>query len=148
MIPKNGTIGGQKVVLTILFGGVSLITLNALLSGERFIYEEFIHDILLDHILCSHEQFHALESSEDHRHNPRCEASTPCSPNLSPCDFWLFAVLKHKMKDRAFQRVDEIATTVDTIGEGLTSEDLQSVLFNWIERLEWVIEHRGEYYMN
>jgi hypothetical protein len=24
-------------------------------------------------------------------------------------------------------------------------EDVHSVFFNWMERLEWVIEHEGEY---
>jgi hypothetical protein len=30
------------------------------------------------------------------------------SPDLSPCNFWLFGMLKGNMNDRAFQTVEEI----------------------------------------
>jgi hypothetical protein len=39
-------------------------------------------------------------------------------------------------------------TAVYRAWDELTLEDLQSIFFNWIERLEWVIEHEGEYYTN
>jgi hypothetical protein len=39
----------------------------------------------------------------------------PYSPYLSPCDFWLFGMLKHKTKDQAFQTIEEIVTTVKTM---------------------------------
>jgi hypothetical protein len=34
------------------------------------------------------------------------------SPDLSPCDFWLFGMLKQKIKDHLFQMVEEIMTAV------------------------------------
>jgi histone-lysine N-methyltransferase SETMAR len=61
---------------------------------------------------------------------------SPYSPDLSPCDFWLFGMLKYKIKDRVFQMVKEIMIAFHKIWEELTLDDLQSVFFNWIERLK------------
>jgi hypothetical protein len=66
----------------------------------------------------------------------------PYSPDLSPCGFWLFEMLRQKIKDRMFQTVEEIMTVVHRAWDELTLDDLQFVFFNWIERLEWVSEHR------
>jgi hypothetical protein len=60
----------------------------------------------------------------------------PYSPDLSPCDFWLFGMLKQKIKDRVFQMVEEIMTAVHRVWDELTLEDIQSVFFNWIERFQ------------
>jgi hypothetical protein len=39
-------------------------------------------------------------------------------------------------------------TAVHRVWDELTLDDLQTIFFNWIERLKWVSEHRGEYYTN
>jgi hypothetical protein len=58
------------------------------------------------------------------------------SPDLSSCDFWLFGILKQEIKDRVFQTIEEIMTTFHKVFDELTLKDLQSVFFNWNERLE------------
>jgi hypothetical protein len=70
------------------------------------------------------------------------------SPDLNPCNFWLFEMLKQKIKDRVFQTVEEMMTAVHCIWDELILQDLQSVFFNWIESFECVIEHQWEYYIN
>jgi hypothetical protein len=52
------------------------------------------------------------------------------SPDLSPCDFWLFGMLKGNMKDRAFQTIEEIMEAVTLIWNGVTFEQLQNVFLN------------------
>jgi hypothetical protein len=52
------------------------------------------------------------------------------------------------MKDREFSGVKEIMNAVQEIWREMTLERLQSVFFNWIERLEYVIEHDWEHYIN
>jgi histone-lysine N-methyltransferase SETMAR len=69
------------------------------------------------------------------------------SPDLIPCDFWLFGMLKEKMKDRAFQPVEEILEAVTLIWNAMLFEQLQSVFLNWMEHFEWVIANRREYYV-
>jgi hypothetical protein len=69
------------------------------------------------------------------------------SLDLSPCDFWLFGMLKGNMKDRAFQTVEEILEAITLIWNGVTFEQLRRVFLNWMERLEWVASNGGEYYI-
>jgi hypothetical protein len=54
----------------------------------------------------------------------------PYSPDLSPCDFWLFGILKQKIKDRVFQMIEKLMTAFHRVWDELTLEDLQSVFFN------------------
>jgi transposase len=70
----------------------------------------------------------------------------PYSPDLSPCDFWRCEMLKRKIKDRVFQVVERIITAVYMVWDELTLEELESILFNWIERFEWPIEHEEKYH--
>jgi hypothetical protein len=70
----------------------------------------------------------------------------PDSPEVSPCDFWLFQILKQKMKERVFQSEEQILAAITESWNGLTFEDIQRVFHNWMERLIWVIANSGEYY--
>jgi hypothetical protein len=49
-------------------------------------------------------------------------AHPPYLPYLSPCDFWLFGMLKQKMKDREFSGVEEIMNAVQEIWREVTLE--------------------------
>jgi hypothetical protein len=69
-------------------------------------------------------------------------------PDLSPCDFWLFGILKQKMKERVFQSEEQILAATTESWNELTFEDIQRVFHNWMERLTWVIANTGEYYQS
>jgi hypothetical protein len=69
-----------------------------------------------------------------------------CSPDQSPCDFWLFGMLKQKITDRVFRTPEEALTTIWQILSEVTLERSQPVSFHWLRRLEYVIAHEGEYY--
>jgi hypothetical protein len=45
----------------------------------------------------------------------------PYSSDLSPCDFWLFGMLKQKIKDRMFQTVEK---RYDRFAQGTERADL------------------------
>jgi hypothetical protein len=70
------------------------------------------------------------------------------SPDISPCDFWLFDMLKHNMKDREFQSQQAIVSPVAKMWNDLTFADVQGVFQEWMERLTWVVGNKGEYYPN
>jgi hypothetical protein len=70
------------------------------------------------------------------------------SPDLSPCDFWLSGMLKKKIQDRVFGTTEEILIAIRNVWSDVTFEDWQSVFFDWIQRVEYVSEHEGEYYLN
>jgi transposase len=81
------------------------------------------------------------------RHIPR-DPHPPYSPDLDPCDFWLFGILKQKMKERVFQSEEQILAAISQSWNELTFEDIQRIFHNWIERLIWVIVNTGEYYQS
>jgi transposase len=70
------------------------------------------------------------------------------SPDLSPCGFWLFGILKQKMKERIFQIVEQILAAITESWNELTFEDIQRIFHNWMERLIWVITITGQYYQS
>jgi hypothetical protein len=70
---------------------------------------------------------------------------SPYSPYLSPCDFWIFGMLKGILKDREFHSHDEIEDAMTMAWNDLTFDEVQSVFHNWMNRLRWVIENGGEY---
>jgi hypothetical protein len=47
-----------------------------------------------------------------------------------------------------FPTIEEILDAIRHVWREVTLEWLQSVFFDWIERLEYVIEHDVEYYIN
>jgi hypothetical protein len=49
------------------------------------------------------------------------------------------------MKNRAFQTIEKIMDAVTLIWNGVTFEQLQSFLLNWMEHFEWTISN-GETY--
>jgi hypothetical protein len=64
---------------------------------------------------------------------------------MSPCDFWLFGLLKGILKDREFHSHDEIEEAITMAWNDLTFDEVQSVSHNGMNRLKWVIENGGEY---
>ncbi|KAI6646834.1 Transposase [Oopsacas minuta] len=70
----------------------------------------------------------------------------PYSPDLAPCDFWLFPIIKHHLKGRRFDSETELsAAFFDAID--LIPESRYSRLFDmWLERCQRCIDANGEYY--
>jgi hypothetical protein len=67
------------------------------------------------------------------------------SPYISQYDFWLFGLLKGILKDREFHSHEGIDEAITVAWNDLTFEDVQSIFYNWMRRLAWVIEHEGGY---
>jgi transposase len=54
----------------------------------------------------------------------------PYSPDLSQCDFWLFGILKQKMKGRIFQSEEQILAAITQSWNELTFKGIQRVFHN------------------
>jgi histone-lysine N-methyltransferase SETMAR len=74
-------------------------------------------------------------------------AHPPYSPDLSPCDFWSSGRTKTALQNRRFTDADAVIEALTDLFSSVTFEELQNVFQNWIERLEWVIRHNGEYFI-
>jgi hypothetical protein len=57
------------------------------------------------------------------------------SPGLSPCDFWLFGMLEHRITDRQLKSSEENLDAVSELRDEITVEELQNVFLAWMEQL-------------
>ena len=73
---------------------------------------------------------------------------TAYSPDIAPCDFWLFGIVKEKIKGLSFRNEDELIQKISEILNGISSDEISDVYAEWCYRLEWVIKNGGEYYIN
>jgi transposase len=69
----------------------------------------------------------------------------PYSPDIAPCDFYLFGYLKEKLHGRTFFSDDEVISAVERVLKEIPIEVLCSVMEDWTRRLNQVIELAGDY---
>ncbi|GFR73854.1 transposase [Elysia marginata] len=53
------------------------------------------------------------------------------SPDLAPCDFWLFQILKDRLAGRKFDRIQDLAKAVNSELRTIPEEDYQGVFQKW-----------------
>jgi transposase len=68
------------------------------------------------------------------------------SPDLSPCDFFLFPELKFHLKGRHFGTVENIQKVVTDQLRALLHEDLQHCNREWEQRLRRCVASQGNYF--
>ena len=65
----------------------------------------------------------------------------PYSPDLSPCDFWLFP----KLRGCRYETIEEMKEAVTKVIDTLTQEDFYGTLTKLLERYNKCIAARGDY---
>ena len=70
----------------------------------------------------------------------------PYSPDLAPCDFWLFPKLKKHLSGRKFESRAHLGSAIFQYMKAIPREDFKKVFLDWIKRLKLVIQHQGEYF--
>ncbi len=73
---------------------------------------------------------------------------TPYSPDLAPCDFFLFPKLKLALKGLHLEDLDDIKQKLAEYLLTITSEDFRSCFNDWKIRLLKCIHYKGEYFEN
>ena len=66
----------------------------------------------------------------------------PYSPDLGPCDFWLFP----KLRDCRYETIEEMKEAVMKLIDTLTQEDFQGAFQNLLERHNKCIVAGGDYF--
>ena len=69
----------------------------------------------------------------------------PYSPDIAPCDFWLFPKIKKKLKGKVFNSNEEIINAVNAELDKLKKQDFEDCFQKWIYRLKKCIEINGDY---
>ena len=70
----------------------------------------------------------------------------PYSPDLAPCDFWLFPKLKNSLKGQRFADLSEIQRDVKTLLRGIPENDFQDCFRQLHHRLTKCVASQGEYF--
>ena len=70
---------------------------------------------------------------------------SPYSPDLAPCDFWAFPVLKRRIAGRKFDDDPEMKWAVMTEMARMCKGGLDHVFDKWEKRMRRVIECQGDY---
>ena len=70
----------------------------------------------------------------------------PYSPDLAPCDFWLFPKLKEKLRGRCYETIEEMKEAVTKVIDTLTQEDFHGAFQKLLERYNKRIAVRGDYF--
>ena len=73
------------------------------------------------------------------------KALHPYSPDLAPCDFFLFPRMKRDLKGKSFQNVVEVRERTTEALKAITLQELQNCFEQWKKRLNNCIDSQGEY---
>ena len=69
----------------------------------------------------------------------------PYSPDLAPCDFFLFPKIKSALKGTRFESVDAVKAKATQLLNSLTQDDLQHCFQQWKIRMERCMDRGGDY---
>jgi histone-lysine N-methyltransferase SETMAR len=76
--------------------------------------------------------------------NIRAIPPPPYSPDLAPCDFFLFPKMKLRLKGRRFDTTEEIHAEKQEVIDTLTFENLQGCIKSWETRWDRCIHAQGD----
>jgi hypothetical protein len=156
----------KETMITIFFTATRLILLNSLPQGPSFTPDYLTSEIApaFTKEKLRFRRHHSGVAFSTHMDNSRCHNGRmataefnrrrlgrtkhpPYSPDLSPCDFWLFGFLKEKLKDRQLRGVQSLRQAITDLWDEPTFEDIQAVFLEWMNRLSRIIENKGEYFI-
>jgi len=70
----------------------------------------------------------------------------PYSPDMAPCDFFLFPKMKLKLKGRLFDTTEEIQAKLQRLLDTLIEKDFQQAFQKWRRRWDWCLHVGGNYF--
>ena len=70
----------------------------------------------------------------------------PYSPDLAPCDFWLFPKLKENLRGCRYETIKEMKEAVTRVIDTLTQEDFHGAFQKLLERYNKCIAAGGDYF--
>lgn len=70
----------------------------------------------------------------------------PYSPDLAPCDFFLFPMLKKHLAGRKYGSRHALGSAISQCLKGIPKDHYENAFKCWIKRLKLCISHGGEYF--
>ena len=100
---------------------------------------KLLHDNALAHKSATVQEY-LKESGLDVLDHP------PYSPDLSPCDFWLFPRLKEMLAGHRFESRCGIGSAVYQCLQHIPKEDYRAAFRKWVDRCKMCVEADGAYF--
>ncbi len=91
---------------------------------------------------------HTADETEQFLHQVKMEKGPhpAYSPDLAPCDFFLFPTLKRQLRGRRFNTVDELKVKVEEVLGGISQEQFRACFEDLQNRWEKCIAKDGHYF--
>ncbi|KAI6656185.1 Transposase [Oopsacas minuta] len=70
----------------------------------------------------------------------------PYSPDIAPCDFWLFRKLKDNVSGCEFEDRLSLSWAIYRCLEVIPKDEYRKTFENWIRRLNLVVAYKGDYF--
>ena len=80
------------------------------------------------------------------KHRIKILPHPPYSPDISPCDFYLFGPLKSYLEGYSTNNYRDLKIQVKKYLKNIEKETLKKVMDAWKRRLRYVIRNNGNYY--
>lgn len=152
-----------KTMFSIFFRTTGVVHISYLKRGETINHQSYLNDCLKPLVCSINEQrpvcgtknlkFHH-DNARPHVHSGvisylKSQKFTimdhpPYSPDLAPCDFWLFDYIKQRLGNHTSAQSlnEEITKIVSSIPE----KEYKKTFDKWIERMEYCIKNKGDYF--
>ena len=70
----------------------------------------------------------------------------PYSPDLAPCDFFLFPKLKKELKNKKYDKVENLARGVQAVVSSISKDEYYKCFESWKKRPQKCIDNNGNYF--
>ena len=157
---KRG-IGTKKIMISVIMSTAGIFSIDALPRGQSFNKEFYLGSVIkpfCKRIGKSRRQVQNkkvvihMDNARPHLVNEELDKlgvvrliHPPYSPDLAPCDFFLFGYLKMKLEGSRFKNDQEVINAVNEILKSIDRITLASVHLEWVRRLELCISMKGEF---
>ena len=68
----------------------------------------------------------------------------PYSPDLAPCDFWLFSYIKARLSNQTDRK--SLSAQITEIVSSIHESEYRKTFNKWIERMRYCIKYEGHYF--
>ena len=134
-LDKGKTINHQTYIKDCLEPLVSTLKEQRPICGTRNL--KFHHDNAKPHVHVSVKKY--LEDQNfvvmDH---------PPYSPDLAPCDFWLFSYIKSRLSNHTGS--ESLSAQITEIVSSIPESEYRKTFNKWLERMQYCIKYEGHYF--
>jgi [histone H3]-lysine36 N-dimethyltransferase SETMAR len=152
-----------KFMFTIFFKRSGVVHISRLEKGKTIAYDTYISQTLspLVEVLKSQRPKSGCRGLIFHHDNARPHIHKdvvaflkaqqftmmehpPYSPDLAPCDFWLFDYIKQRLSDH--KTAESLHAAITKIVSEIPKKDWELTFEKWVDRMKRCIKYKGDYF--